>query len=89
MVVNIKDTTWRYAFTGPVNLVFASVSARGDRCSMQVRFNDELVEAVTTSVPHSWWTAAGNPLWPSAHAEDGDVLEVAVVGDADLRIDVQ
>jgi hypothetical protein len=81
---------WEYRFDRARSLVFASVSPRDDSVRIEVSFNGELVERLTTTVPHSWWKYAGNALFPGGEAVPGDVLVVeSVQGDADVRVDFE
>jgi hypothetical protein len=91
VVVSLEaGAEWRYRFERPQTLIFASVSPREETVRLEVYFNDELVEKLTTAVPHSWWKWAGNALFPGGQAVEGDLLVVSVLaGVADMRIDFE
>jgi hypothetical protein len=91
MVVNIQDdTTWTFIFDEPKNLSFASFSPRsGGSSRVEIRYNGVLQDVVTSSVPHSWWTPAGNPLYRPITSAPGDKLEVYASQEIDLRVDLE
>ena len=91
MLVELAEREeWTYRFDVARSLIFASISPRGESVRVEVRYNGELVERLTTTVPHSWWKYAGNALFPGGEAVPGDVLVIeAMHGEADLRVDFE
>lgn len=87
MLVRIEDE-WEYEAEVRRVVLFASVSVVGGQVAeITVLHNGELIDRVNTTVPHSWWKLAGQPLCPPL--EPGDRLVIETTNPIDLRIDFE
>lgn len=79
---------WRYSGPegGHANWLFASASSP-DGAAIEIFLNDELVEKVYLSVPHSWWPPTQR-FGKDSFGEDDVLLVRALRGRVAFRIDL-
>jgi len=81
------DPSWSYTCIEQAGVNFASASSRtATPARLQVYVNDNEVECVTLTVPHSWWPATTQIFCPTLLA--GDILRVEADAPCDVRLDM-